>query len=284
MFRSASAENVDWGGRRYIMTVEVFIVKERNMKRKLSSLFIAVLAMMSAISLCMVSLAVPAGPPEGVPTSIDNGGCPYPHYYILETGDTKKYAFYSPDGSLDYCDGVDYWYQCSIPDDCQPGDFYCFYDTNPKCTLVHFKSTPAPKPEFSVESAPAHTHDFVTGTIYDATCDHDGLEGTYCKTCGYILNSSPISAFGYTLETYAQQKIEASKSGQKIVLEFGELNSFPKSFMEKIAARVAEGVTFEFRYNVNHVLQKITIPAYSTVDTNLDWYGPATMEQLYGAN
>ena len=130
----------------------------------------------------------------------------------------------------------------------------------------------------------SHTHDFVTGTIYDATCDHDGLEGTYCKTCGYILNSSPISAFGYTLETYAQQKIEASKSGQKIVLEFGELNSFPKSFMEKIAARVAEGVTFEFRYNVNHVLQKITIPAYSTVDTNLDWYGPATMEQLYGAN
>lgn len=133
-------------------------------------------------------------------------------------------------------------------------------------------------------SAPAHTHNFVTGIIYDATCDHDGLEGTYCKTCGYILNSSPISAFGYTLETYAQQKIEASKSGQKIVLEFGELNSFPKSFMEKIAARVAEGVTFEFRYNVNHKLQKITIPAYSTVDTNLDWYGPATMEQLYGAN
>ena len=142
-------------------------------------------------------------------------------------------------------------------------------------------SAPVTKPE----SVPApHTHDFVTGVIYDATCDHDGLEGTYCKTCGYILNSSPISAFGYTLETYAQQKIEASKSGQKVVLEFGELNSFPKSFMEKIAARIAEGVTFEFRYNVDHKLQKITIPAYSTVDTNLDWYGYAKMAELYGAN
>ena len=130
----------------------------------------------------------------------------------------------------------------------------------------------------------SHTHDFVTGVIYDATCDHDGLEGTYCKTCGYILNSSPISAFGYALYTDATQKITAAKSGQKIVLEFKELNSFPKAFMEKIAARVAEGVTFEFRYNVNHKLQKITIPAYSTVDTNLDWYGYAKMAELYGAN
>lgn len=128
-----------------------------------------------------------------------------------------------------------------------------------------------------------HTHDFVTGIIYDATCNSDGLEGTYCKTCGYVLNSSPIPAMGYTLETYAKQKIDAAKSGQKIVLEFGELNSFPKSFMEDVAEKVAAGVTFEFRYNWNHKLQKITIPAYCTVDTALDWYGPATMQQLYGA-
>lgn len=131
---------------------------------------------------------------------------------------------------------------------------------------------------------PTHTHDFVTGTIYEATCEHDGLEGTYCKTCGFIKESSPISAYEYTLETYAGQKITAAKSGQKIILEFKELNSFPKAFMEKIAARVAEGVSFEFRYNVNHELQKITIPAYSTVDTSLDWYGYAKMAELYGMN
>lgn len=141
--------------------------------------------------------------------------------------------------------------------------------------------TPPAKRE---ESSPVHTHDFVTGTIYDATCDTDGLEGTYCKTCGFIKESSPISAFGFTLEKYAQEKMDAAKSGQTIVLEFGTLNSFPKTFMEKIAAKVASGVSFEFRYKWNNKLQKITIPAYSTVDTNLDWYGPATMEQLYGAN
>lgn len=112
---------------------------------------------------------------------------------------------------------------------------------------------------------PTHTHDFVTGVIYDATCEHDGLEGTYCKTCGYVLNSSPISAFGYALYTDATQKITAAKSGQKIVLEFKELNSFPKAFMEKIAARVAEGVSFEFRYNVNHELQNVTVGTVLTV-------------------
>ena len=138
-------------------------------------------------------------------------------------------------------------------------------------------STPAPTP------AP-HVHSFVTGTIYEATCNSDGLEGTYCSTCGFIKESSPISAFGYTLETYAQQKMDAAKSGQTIVLEFGELSSFPKSFMEKIAQKVAAGVSFEFRYKVNHKLQKIKIPAYSTVDTSLDWYGYGKMAELYGMN
>ena len=133
-------------------------------------------------------------------------------------------------------------------------------------------------------NVPVHIHSFVTGTIYEATCDHDGLEGTYCSTCGFIKESSPISAFGYTLETYAQQKMDAAKSGQTILLEFGELSSFPKSFMEKVAQKVAAGVSFEFRYKVNHKLQKIKIPAYSTVDTSLDWYGYGKMAELYGMN
>ncbi len=143
----------------------------------------------------------------------------------------------------------------------------------------------SPQPESKVEPAPApHIHSFVTGTIYEATCNSDGLEGTYCSTCGFIKESSPISAFGYTLDTYAQQKMDVAKSGQNIVLEFGELSSFPKSFMEKIAQKVAAGVSFEFRYKVNHKLQKIKIPAYSTVDTSLDWYGHDKMAELYGMN
>ncbi len=146
-------------------------------------------------------------------------------------------------------------------------------------TVLNGSQAPAPVPD-----VPVHIHEFTEGTIYEATCDHDGLEGTYCSTCGFIKESSPISAFGYTLDTYAQQKMDVAKSGQNIVLEFGELSSFPKSFMEKIAEKVAAGVSFEFRYKVNHKLQKIKIPAYSTVDTSLDWYGHDKMAELYGMN
>ena len=127
-----------------------------------------------------------------------------------------------------------------------------------------------------------HVHKFVKGIIYEATTNADGLEGIYCESCGFVMESSPISAFAFTLDKYAQQKIDAAKPGQTIVLEFGEFNSFPKSFMQKIAGKVNSGVSFEFRYKVNHQLTKIKIPAGATVDTNLDWYGPATMEQLYG--
>lgn len=71
-------------------------------------------------------------------------------------------------------------------------------------------------------------------------------------------------------------KIEVSEQ------RLGVWNSFPKTFMEKVAAKSAEGVNFVFHYNWKNVKQEITIPAGKTFDLNMDWYGPATMNTLFG--
>lgn len=152
------------------------------------------------------------------------------------------------------------------------------------CTVNKFYKTPKPDPDPTPASAPAHTHDFVEGEIYSATQTTDGLGGIYCKSCGEIKESWPISAYGYSINDYATPMVNASKAGQNITFELGEWNSFPKAFMEKIAAKSAEGVTFVFHYKWNHVKQEITIPAGTQVDLNYDWYGPAKMAELYGAN
>lgn len=138
--------------------------------------------------------------------------------------------------------------------------------------------TPTPAP-----SSPTHVHEWVEGEIYAATQHSDGLGGTYCKSCGAIKESYPISAYGYALNDYAGSMINAAKSGQTITFEFGEWNSFPRSFMEKLAAKSAQNVTFVFHYKWNHVKQEITIPAGTPIDLNFDYYGPAKMAELYGA-
>lgn len=137
----------------------------------------------------------------------------------------------------------------------------------------------------TVETNPAsHEHDWIEGEIYAATQDKDGLGGVYCKTCGAVQSSYPISAYGYSINDYATPMVNESKAGQTTTFEFGEWNSFPKAFMEKIAAKSLEGVSFVFHYKWNHEKQEITIPYGTIVDTSLDWYGPAKMAELYGAN
>ena len=127
------------------------------------------------------------------------------------------------------------------------------------------------------------THNFQWQTITEPTKDTEGLEGEVCS-CGATRNTQKLSAYGYSLNQYATPMINAAKAGQTITFEFGEWNSFPKSFMEKIAAKSMEGVTFVFHYKWNHVKQEITIPFGTAVDTSLDWYGPAKMAELYGMN
>ena len=131
-------------------------------------------------------------------------------------------------------------------------------------------------------TAPAHVHDFRYQVITEPTMNADGVEGEVCSVCGALRNTQPLSAFGYALEGYALPKINAAKPGQTVAFEFGELNSFPKSFMEKLVNKSAAGVTFVFKYKWNHKLQTITIPAGTAINLDFDYYGPAKMAELYG--
>lgn len=131
-------------------------------------------------------------------------------------------------------------------------------------------------------NAPTHVHNFTWQTIYDATPNSDGLEGEVCS-CGAIRNTQPISAMDYAVNKYADQMIKAAKPGQKITLEFGEFNSFPRYMMEKIAARMNDNITFVFKFKQNKKMQTVTIEPGTAIDLQYDWYGPDKMKELYGA-
>lgn len=137
-----------------------------------------------------------------------------------------------------------------------------------------------PRPTSVTTERSSHVHIFEKGIIKEPSCESDGLEGTYCKICGYVIESSPLSALGYVLHNYASPMIDSAKAGQTVTFEMGELNSFPEWFMGKIAQR--NDVTFVFKYKWNHEQQEIVIPAGTEVDLNFEWYGPAKMKELYG--
>ena len=129
---------------------------------------------------------------------------------------------------------------------------------------------------------PEHSHSFTWKIVFDATTTSDGLEAEVCS-CGEMRNPQPISSFAYTLYRYALPLIEEAEPGQTVTLEFGEWNSFPKAFMEKVAVKSNEGVNFVFHYKWNKEEKEICIPAGTPVDLEFEWYGPAKMAELYGA-
>ena len=128
-----------------------------------------------------------------------------------------------------------------------------------------------------------HTHSFIWQVIYEATSNSDGLEGEVCS-CGATRNTQPISAYDYAINKYADRMIKAAKPGQKITLEFGEFNSFPRYMMEKVAARMNENITFVFKFKQNKKMQTVTIEPGTAIDLQYAWYGPDKMKELYGAD
>ena len=144
---------------------------------------------------------------------------------------------------------------------------------------LYGSAKPEPTPENKI---PEHVHNYVWKEISAATSYSDGLEGEVCTVCGDIRNSNAISALGFAIEKYAMPMIRAAKAGQTITFEFGEWNSFPNKMMQAIAQRSKENITFVFHYKWNKKKQEVVIPAGTEFDTTLDWYGPATMQRLFG--
>ena len=261
------------------------------MRKRLSLLLAVVLAMTMAMGMSTTALAVEY--PENVNCGVEGHDSGFQqHLYVIRTeipeGESELYAigygYVTMNGEL--WDGPDL---CGISVATIEGwdgtfGWYCLYpapEDSPydgiyrKCTGGH-SNPPSKDP-----SGSSHEHHYEWHTIVEPTQDKDGLEGEVCS-CGATRNVQTLSAYGYALNHYAAPLINAAKSGQTITFEFGEWNSFPKSFMEKIAAK--SDVNFVFHYKWNHVSQEIVIPAGTAIDLNFDWYGPAKMAELYGAN
>lgn len=258
------------------------------MKKRLSLLLVMVMALTMVIGTGVCAWA----------DSYNNSGCGGGAETEYATHFYSYGVKYSEDENV-YVRGLFYYtYQQMLPTEgtlpvtkfdssmCDEGWYYFYTVSNLKaCPAENHGAHPVnpyTASGTSHSSQSAHVHNFVHGIITEPTVNSDGLEGEMCA-CGAVRNTQPISAFGYTLETYASNMINAAKPGQTITFEFGELNSFPKSFMEKLVAKSTQGVTFVFKYKVNHELQTITIPAGTPIDLNFEWYGYAKMAELYGA-
>ena len=220
------------------------------------------------------------------------GDITYALYYVSAIDATAAFTiYYNRDGSLNDATEVAHWKSKSIFKDGSPiigrvyypmasGSYYLDTADNPD---PYLPPPASPKLDGETTAPSSHTHDFRWQTITEPTKDSDGLEGEVCS-CGAMRNTQPLSAYGYALNEYAAPMINAAKPGQTITFEFGEFNSFPKSFMAKLVDKSAQNVTFVFKYKWNHETQTITIPAGTPIDLNFDWYGPAKMAELYGNN
>ncbi len=186
---------------------------------------------------------------------------------------TDNYSFFSNTNNFNPVPqkGECYYYQ---------GDERPYYRhaTNASVRIISDPIEPTQKSS----SASAHVHSFTWQTIYEATPNSDGLEGEVCS-CGATRNTQPISAMDYAINKYAEDTIRVAKPGQKITLEFGEFNSFPRYMMEKVAARMNENITFVFKFKQNKKMQTVTIEPGTAIDLQYDWYGPDKMKELYGA-
>ena len=265
------------------------------MKKKLSLLLAVLMALTMVIGTGVTALADSSGdpvpPPEGCPDSVHecsvervfcvvylyaiNPDDPYPYKIAVYNHVNGKYSYRDAILSTEFNDApqIGKFYHRS-----EGTGFQLCDDNNPKPS-----PQPQPTSQLCEPSSPAHTHDFHWETIVELTKDNDGLEQEVCP-CGAVRNIQKISAYGFTLTEYATPLVVNAKPGQNVEMDFGEFNSFPKSFMEKVADKTQQNVSFGFHYNWQHERQEIKIPAGTLVDTNFDWYGPAKMQELYGMN
>ena len=247
------------------------------MKKKLSLFLVILMALTMVMGIGVSAMAVPANP---VKISEMRPGVSYtiPVEVINDTGECVYCLFLNSENKIFFLN--------SSSLDCpyiEPGNTGIIGAGHTGTACVEVNPFCSNSPSTSEPATPAHIHDFKWQTITEPTKDADGLEGEVCS-CGAMRNTQPISAMAYVINEYATQMIKAAKPGQKITLEFGEFNSFPRYMMEKIAARMNENITFVFKFKQNKKMQTITIEPGTTIDLQYDWYGPDKMAELYGAN
>ena len=111
-----------------------------------------------------------------------------------------------------------------------------------------------------------NTDGFTWTVTAEATEYSDGQEIFACPDCGYILYTSPISAYDIFNRNYAQ-KIRKASAGQTITINAGQWVSFRKMLVDEMKKR--PDVTFVINFKYKNQKYTLTIPAgtdYSTVE------------------
>ena len=111
-----------------------------------------------------------------------------------------------------------------------------------------------------------NTDGFTWTVTAEATEYSDGQEIFACPDCGYILYTSPISAYDIFNRNYAQ-RIRKASSGQTITINAGQWVSFQKMLVDEMKKR--PDVTFVINFKYKNQKYTLTIPAgtdYSTVE------------------
>ena len=267
------------------------------MNKKLRTMIVTILSitmlMGMSISVYAEDPEGPAGLPDNTPESVNcvngnhNG---YEHFYVtsestyisLDDPEQIQYVegrMFNTAGEIvgDYYKGSGYFLPLSAFENGAlngTGWYYCNNDVFRKCT------SPSNNYDLCEPSSAAHTHDFHWTIVVEPSKESDGLEQEVCA-CGAVRNIQKISAYGYTIQSYATPMIINAKPGETVEMDFGEFNSFSKNFMEKVAEKSKENVSFGFHYNWNQIRYDIRIPAGTEINTDFDWYGPAKMADLY---
>lgn len=271
------------------------------MRRKISLLLAVVMAMTTIMVMNVPAFAEGREIDFDATDVVDMGFIPTEEteitIYELVNAQTHRYEMYVDDKLEYYSDSVDYQSYIQWADSVFDSNAAVYFPEGTKvkhgCRFIwDGKNKIAKEYYYSVkyyqekyeekpEETGTHTHDFQWKTISEPTAEKDGLEAEVCSICGERRNEQPLSAYGYALNQYAAPVIEAAQPGQTTTLEFGEWNSFPKSFMDKVAAK--NDVTYVFKFKYNHQRYTICIPAGIKVDYNEDWFGPLKLAELFGA-
>ena len=122
-------------------------------------------------------------------------------------------------------------------------------------------------------------HDFQWQTIEAPNFNSDGLEGEVCTKCGARGLIIPTSSYSWVLGSYGVPMINAASAGDTVVFEFNQWNSFPKWFMERIAAK--PDVTWVFKYFYENNNYEVTIKPGTQIPLVFDYYGPEKMADLF---
>lgn len=123
----------------------------------------------------------------------------------------------------------------------------------------------------------AHTHNWVYGTICEATEETDGLEGYQCS-CGARKDTTPILA-GDVIIMNNYRLIDWSYPGKTTVLNMKRMCNLSQAFMKRLASKNNCDFTIKMIYENKEY--EFYIPAGAKFETSEEYYGPKKLMEMF---